>query len=1777
MSDQLGLPGAGGAGGGRGSIRRSSNEDLQRQQGQLAQLFLAQMTQQHSQQGVAPVGGNVSPHPVAAAAAAAAGVPAFTPADAAAAMAAAQNMDLATLMQMQAMTNEQAHVQAMEAAKRQVDRKKHELQQQVQIQQQEIKRKKRAIEEQALVVQQQQARAAQIQVQHHYYPHDSGVGGAVLDASGCPLHPPSVAAVGIGVREAGLVAPQGAIPVTASTLVEGNPTMTMPTMLPSAATAVPIIPPMPAIPPVQNHQQQSQTTIARIHPSLLQHLQPLPETTAPDISHIHQQSQPSASPSQLVFDRLEAQKKHLTKVLREKEEEIAQRQAQIVGEATKYTNAPASEAKGARESAANKEMPKMKGNSSNGAQQIEQQKVQKESTQNQEAAKKKGRKRMNRKRRVKGLKKSDAEASSVASKDVSSEVLDEASAAVKVLEKAVPADVEGASFKKAMAEATATPEASPDEDTGTDTTASAQELPEEIESPKGQSAKEVKTNGGDEAIPKKTTPKMAPNARPPISGSKLKLRKRNRAKAEAKAGPALVEASVDDSPPQRLSNQGKVEDAVALPYRSRRTNKRKTIEEVKEEHSKAETKKDEKKKEEPIIPTENDYLCGRSKVAMNHPGNESLFCMSNAQAYHDGDHQAKREIVADLIDLVRSRDPPGRFLTDDDRKGEQWHIISGSDLKNRINQKLRDMMRNKGRKRAKSSGDDSGGSIRLGKEAQKEKAGESTNDEQHNESEPKKSRKRKGAATKCKQERKHDSSDIVETNEKALDSASGLVFSNRDTAVDDEKEKYDMLNSYSFLRYHINSCQRVAPEEKATSRSQKKRKRGHEESSVDVSSLAFYPEAPLGQIWLDIVDEVGDGDMAPYWKVGLESPPPLDAGGTVLGRSWIWDEGKYIDENDRSALSWGNEHNELQSATEGEGRSFKELIEAMVSDQSLKNYARSTETLADNRTLLSSTSAYVPLHLRAYCLCGVDHRIRRSEEGSSSKMVTATPMNVVQRATPATSARKRRSERQGSSVSLSNVLGELARGELNPHTLISCEAYKGGPELRFLHNDDFSGEVYPSSKPSENDSRSLSQLIKGSRLQLDQVQPFSIKVCPDAMLLADLQSHLSESEIIGFLGGRYIESERCIYVQAAFPCKSTTRNDQGFTDVEMDPVSQIIAGETIAKHGLEVVGWYHSHPSFQPDPSVTDIHNQGNYQQLFGDHGHAVQVQETDEKQVIPFVGLIVGTYDTKNPTAESVMRWFHVTPKETGNVTSSGNATGNNKRALGRDSSFVGAPSLTTDRGWLKERVYFPMALQVNHRQFRRFCNGPVGDDSQASHEMTTIGPAIRRKTDAKRFLCALSQRQVSSLSPVTDGSTSSSSMFCQPVPTPKSGVPSKMNEIVTVEGELSTQKEIESARVKLIERLENAKKASSTQPSGAIAIQHGPIDTVLVKDIADGSPILMKNILMDAKNASALEHTHPLLFNDQELAILRLVEEGDSAGDSIHAGVIWHAVEREQLAFVEDDTEIPDSTALSQTPPSSSSILDLLLKLPSTNAPDNVSHTSIDESPQDLIQDDAVLVHAIDVILSHYSTDSQRIDPFGLWNGSVDKGQVDSKSFREFFREDEANGVSSDLQRHYLETILGFSPGHGVDSIGGKMRRGHKICICLLKWARSMQLLPYQWSETGSSIDAKTTWDHEPPIPTRKPHIFFVAEVMRLLAARWREADATGLSGRRKRRIRHRPSSGTPSIDRKSPTEAESIVKSDNAKAIESASSAKPSKEAAEEEERDEDKCNDSVKARS
>jgi len=155
-----------------------------------------------------------------------------------------------------------------------------------------------------------------------------------------------------------------------------------------------------------------------------------------------------------------------------------------------------------------------------------------------------------------------------------------------------------------------------------------------------------------------------------------------------------------------------------------------------------------------------------------------------------------------------------------------------------------------------------------------------------------------------------------------------------------------------------------------------------------------------------------------------------------------------------------------------------------------------------------------------------------------------------------------------------------------------------------------------------------------AQLQGDpSAQPFRVEVHPDVAFICDFHAHLADAEVIGLLGGYWDRENRVLFVQAPFPCRSTDRSDDGATDVEMDPASEIQIREIISGHGMQVVGWYHSHPKFQPDPSVTDIVNQKNYQALF----------EDPLAGIAPFVGLIVGTYDPALPRAASLLKYFHV------------------------------------------------------------------------------------------------------------------------------------------------------------------------------------------------------------------------------------------------------------------------------------------------------------------------------------------------------------------------------------------------------------------------------------------------------------------------------------------------------------------------------------------------------
>lgn len=135
----------------------------------------------------------------------------------------------------------------------------------------------------------------------------------------------------------------------------------------------------------------------------------------------------------------------------------------------------------------------------------------------------------------------------------------------------------------------------------------------------------------------------------------------------------------------------------------------------------------------------------------------------------------------------------------------------------------------------------------------------------------------------------------------------------------------------------------------------------------------------------------------------------------------------------------------------------------------------------------------------------------------------------------------------------------------------------------------------------------------------DVQEPFQVIVCAETLLIMDMHAHVSRGEVIGLLGGTYSEGDKILKIYVAEPCNSVSTGLQ----CEMDPVSQTLACDTLSSLGLSVVGWYHSHPSFHPNPSVRDIHTQDQFQSYFSRGG-------------APFIGMIVSPYDPANPSPHS-------------------------------------------------------------------------------------------------------------------------------------------------------------------------------------------------------------------------------------------------------------------------------------------------------------------------------------------------------------------------------------------------------------------------------------------------------------------------------------------------------------------------------------------------------------
>ncbi|CAL4177707.1 unnamed protein product, partial [Meganyctiphanes norvegica] len=138
----------------------------------------------------------------------------------------------------------------------------------------------------------------------------------------------------------------------------------------------------------------------------------------------------------------------------------------------------------------------------------------------------------------------------------------------------------------------------------------------------------------------------------------------------------------------------------------------------------------------------------------------------------------------------------------------------------------------------------------------------------------------------------------------------------------------------------------------------------------------------------------------------------------------------------------------------------------------------------------------------------------------------------------------------------------------------------------------------------------------------DTPAPYSVIMHAHAIITMDLHAHTSVAEVMGLLGGYYDPAMDTIHVTVAVPTKATTSG----VECDMCPVSQSSACTKIHEGGVQVVGWYHSHPTFPPNPSVQDIETQSQMQRWFA-------------RQEAPFLGVIVSPFCPTNRGEASQIR----------------------------------------------------------------------------------------------------------------------------------------------------------------------------------------------------------------------------------------------------------------------------------------------------------------------------------------------------------------------------------------------------------------------------------------------------------------------------------------------------------------------------------------------------------
>lgn len=145
-----------------------------------------------------------------------------------------------------------------------------------------------------------------------------------------------------------------------------------------------------------------------------------------------------------------------------------------------------------------------------------------------------------------------------------------------------------------------------------------------------------------------------------------------------------------------------------------------------------------------------------------------------------------------------------------------------------------------------------------------------------------------------------------------------------------------------------------------------------------------------------------------------------------------------------------------------------------------------------------------------------------------------------------------------------------------------------------------------------------------------RVQPFLISISTSATLLIDFHCHLTTNEVSGYLGGTWDFNTHNLNITHTFPLLNSRFDREKSSDCEYEIQKVMI------EKNIQLVGWYHSHPRFSPQPTLRDCDKQLDYQ---------IKLRGTSDTTYTPCVGFIFGSYDDDDVENEGQMLPFWVLP----------------------------------------------------------------------------------------------------------------------------------------------------------------------------------------------------------------------------------------------------------------------------------------------------------------------------------------------------------------------------------------------------------------------------------------------------------------------------------------------------------------------------------------------------